>query len=74
MAFLSDEMGRSCNLWGTLVQTGVGDRGIFGDKLIDIIYVRNGDRYDDFGCRKIYQAIYGHIHMSFNDDLAAAGC
>jgi hypothetical protein len=63
MAFLSDEMGRSCNL-EVLVQTGVGDRGIFGDKLIEIIYVRHGDTYDDFGCRKIYQAIYGHIYMS----------
>jgi hypothetical protein len=55
VAFLSDEMGRSCNL-AVLVQPGVGDWGIFGDKLIEIIYVRIGDTYDDFGCSKIYQA------------------
>ena len=58
-----------------LGQTGVWDRGIFRDKLIDIIYVRHGGYVGCIGCWKIYQAYFGHIHTSFHrDDLAAIVC
>ena len=40
---LSDEMGRSCNFGragGYLCKLALGDQGIFGTNLIEIIYVR----------------------------------